>query len=133
VTPAGTPVRQTRQRTAVRQALDGLDEFKSAQQLHDLLRERGQSVGLTTVYRCLQSLADAGEVDLLVNDDGETVYRQCSAEHHHHLVCRSCGATVEIAGPDVEAWADRVAQEHGFSEVSHTMEVFGMCPDCSQA
>jgi Fur family transcriptional regulator, ferric uptake regulator len=131
VTARRAPVRQTRQRTAVREILDGLEEFKSAQQLHDLLRERGQSVGLTTVYRSIQSLVDAGEVDLLVNDDGETVYRKCSAEHHHHLVCRRCGTTVEIAGPDVEAWADRVAKENGFSHVSHTMEVFGLCAPCS--
>ena len=131
MTARPAPVRQTRQRTAVREVLEGLDEFKSAQQLHDLLRERGQSVGLSTVYRSIQSLVDAGEVDLLVNDDGETVYRKCSAEHHHHLVCRRCGTTVEIAGPDVEAWAGRVAEENGFTHVSHTMEVFGLCATCA--
>jgi Fur family ferric uptake transcriptional regulator len=123
--------RQTRQRTAVKALLDDLDEFRSAQQLHDLLREQGASVGLTTVYRSLQALADAGEVDLLVNDDGETLYRRCSEHHHHHLVCRSCGTTVEIAGPDVETWADDVAAEHGFTAVSHTVELFGLCADCS--
>jgi Fur family ferric uptake transcriptional regulator len=123
--------RQTRQRTAVKALLDDLDEFRSAKQLHDLLREQGASVGLTTVYRSLQALADAGEVDLLVNDDGETLYRRCSEHHHHHLVCRSCGTTVEIAGPDVETWADDVAAEHGFTAVSHTVELFGLCADCS--
>ena len=123
--------RQTRQRAAVTNLLSELEEFKSAQQLHDLLRERGDSVGLTTVYRCLQSLSDAGELDLLVNDDGETLYRKCSDEHHHHLVCRTCGTTVEIAGPDVESWADRVAGEHGFTSVSHTVELFGLCSSCA--
>lgn len=124
------PVRQTRQRAAVKALLAELDDFRSAQQLHDLLRERGASIGLTTVYRSLQALADAGDVDLLVNDDGETVYRKCSDSHHHHLVCRSCGTTVEIEGPAVESWADRVASEHGFSEVSHTVEIFGLCSNC---
>lgn len=123
--------RQTRQRAAVTNLLSALEEFKSAQQLHDLLRERGDSVGLTTVYRCLQALSDAGELDLLVNDDGETLYRKCSDEHHHHLVCRTCGTTVEIAGPDVESWADRVAGEHGFTSVSHTVELFGLCSSCA--
>lgn len=126
-------VRQTRQRTAVRDLLDGLQEFKSAQQLHDLLRANGTQVGLTTVYRSLQSLADAGEVDLLVNDDGESVYRRCSSEHHHHLVCRDCGRTIEIAGPAVERWANATAREHGFSDVSHTLEIFGRCSDCSSS
>lgn len=131
--PAAAPLRQTRQRTAVKAALEGRDEFMSAQQLHDLLRHQGHSVGLTTVYRSLQALADAGEVDLLVTDDGETVYRQCSPEHHHHLVCRTCGRTVEIAGPAVETWADAIAQEHGFTQISHTLELFGLCASCSSA
>lgn len=129
---AHAPVRQTRQRTAVKAALEGRDEFMSAQQLHDLLRHQGESVGLTTVYRSLQGLADAGEVDLLVTDDGETVYRRCSPEHHHHLVCRSCGRTVEIAGPAVEAWTDAIARENGFTEISHTLELFGVCRACGE-
>jgi Fur family ferric uptake transcriptional regulator len=124
------PQRQTRQRTAVAELLAEINDFRSAQQLHDDLRHRGESVGLTTVYRCLQSLTAAGEIDFLVNDEGETVYRKCSGEHHHHLVCRTCGATVEIAGPTVERWADAVAAEHGYADVSHTMELFGLCPKC---
>lgn len=124
------PQRQTRQRTAVAELLAEINDFRSAQQLHDDLRHRGESVGLTTVYRCLQSLSAAGEIDFLINDEGETVYRKCSGEHHHHLVCRACGATVEIAGPTVERWADAVAAEHGYAEVSHTMELFGLCPKC---
>ena len=87
---------------------DGTDDFTSAQDLHARLRERGQTVGLATVYRTLQSMADAGEVDVLRTDDGEAVYRACShRHHHHHLVCRACGRTVEVEGPAVERWADR--------------------------
>lgn len=128
---AHSPVRQTRQRTAVKDLLDGQDGFRSAQQVHDLLRKGGESVGLTTVYRSLQALAASGEVDLLINDDGETVYRKCGAAHHHHLVCRQCGRTVEIAGPTVESWADQVAAQHGFTDVSHTLELFGACSACA--
>lgn len=125
-----TAVRTTRQRTAVSEALDARSEFTSAQELHDLLRKQGVNIGLTTVYRCLQGLAAAGDIDQLVNDDGETVYRRCSQQHHHHLVCRACGTTVEIAGPTVETWAHTVADEHGFTDVSHTVELFGLCPAC---
>ena len=124
-------MRPTRQRNAVAAALAATEGFSSAQALHEVLRSRGESVGLTTVYRHLQALADAGEVDALRTDDGETVYRQCRQEdHHHHLVCRSCGATVEVSGPAVEAWADAVAAEHGYRDVSHTLEVFGTCAAC---
>lgn len=125
-------MRPTRQRTAVAAALSSLEGFTSAQSLHEALRARGESVGLTTVYRHLQALADAGEVDALRTDDGETVYRRCTGdEHHHHLVCRSCGATEEVSGPEVEAWASAVAARHGYRDVSHTLEVFGTCPACS--
>ncbi|MBA2769545.1 MAG: transcriptional repressor [Sporichthyaceae bacterium] len=126
----GAPVRATRQRSAITTALDSCDEFLSAQELHSLLRRRGEPIGLTTVYRALQTLADAGEVDVLRQVDGESVYRRCSTGHHHHLVCRGCGRAVEVEGPAVERWAQRVAAEHGFRDVEHTVEVFGTCADC---
>ncbi|MEV0357824.1 Fur family transcriptional regulator [Nocardia sp. NPDC050697] len=123
-------VRSTRQRNAIAALLCDIEEFRSAQELHDELRKRGEGIGLTTVYRTLQSLSDAGMVDVLRTDTGESVYRQCSTGHHHHLVCRHCGRTVEVAGPAVEAWADATAAEYGFTEVSHTLEIFGTCADC---
>jgi Fur family ferric uptake transcriptional regulator len=117
----------------VASALDEVDEFRSAQELHDLLKHRGDSVGLTTVYRTLQSLADAGEVDVLRTDDGESVYRRCSDGHHHHLVCRVCGKAVEVECPAVEKWAEAIAADHGFVNVAHTVEVFGTCAECAGA
>jgi Fur family transcriptional regulator, ferric uptake regulator len=125
-----TELRPTRQRRAVSAALDSVTDFRSAQEIHALLKERGETVGLTTVYRTLQALADSGEVDVLRTGDGEALYRRCSDGHHHHLVCRDCGRTVEVAGPTVERWADRVADEHGFTDVSHTLEIFGTCAAC---
>ena len=123
-------VRSTRQRAAIASLLDTLDDFRSAQELHDELRRRGENIGLTTVYRTLQSMASAGMLDTLRNDTGESVYRRCSEHHHHHLVCRSCGSTVEVGDHEVEAWAAEVATKHGFSDVSHTIEIYGTCSDC---
>ena len=111
--------------------MDEVDDFRSAQQVHDLLKQRGVRVGLTTVYRSLQLLADTQEVDVLRAADGETSYRRCSNGHHHHLVCRHCGRTVEVDGPAVERWAQKVAAEHHYVDVSHTLEIFGTCPDCA--
>lgn len=123
--------RPTRQQVAVVGALEDHDDFRSAQDLHALLRERGERVGLATVYRTLQAMAADGEVDVLRTDDGEAVYRRCSAGHHHHLVCRVCGRTVEVEGPTVEQWTSRVSAEHGFIDVRHTLEIFGTCADCA--
>ena len=120
----------SRQRSAVRDELSRDPAFRSTQEIHASLREAGHRIGLTTVYRALQSLADADEVDVLRNDDGESTYRACSAGHHHHVVCRSCGTTVEVEGRAVETWAERVAREHGFVDVEHTVEVSGTCSRC---
>lgn len=123
-------VRSTRQRAAISGLLEKLDDFRSAQELHDELRTRGENIGLTTVYRTLQSMSAAGLLDTLRNDTGESVYRRCSTDHHHHLVCRGCGCTVEVGDREVETWAARVAAEHGFRDVSHTIEIFGTCSGC---
>lgn len=130
---AGTEgaVRSTRQRAAVAALLEEFEEFRSAQEVHDLLRRRGERIGLTTVYRSLQILASSGKIDMLRGPDGETFYRRCSDGHHHHLVCRTCGRTVEFDLPVVERTADKVARENGFTDVSHTLEIFGLCAQCS--
>lgn len=126
----GVSVRSTRQRAAISTLLETLDDFRSAQELHDELRRRGENIGLTTVYRTLQSMAAAGLIDTLRTDTGESVYRRCSEHHHHHLVCRSCGSTIEVGDHEVEEWATAVAAKHGFSNVSHTIEIFGTCSEC---
>jgi len=128
---APAPTRSTRQRAALAALLAELTEFRSAQEIHDLLQQRGEAVGLSTVYRNLQAMADTGQLDALHLGSGEAVFRQCSTRHHHHLVCRSCGRTEEIAAPSVEAWARRVAEEHGYIEASHHVEVVGLCSDCA--
>ena len=125
-----TSLRPTRQRRAVAAVLEECSEFRTAQQVHEALRSAGDNVGLSTVYRALQAMADAGEIDVLRSDAGEAAYRKCSDSHHHHLVCRSCGRTVEVEGPTVEKWTRAVAGEHGFTDVSHTLEIFGTCSNC---
>ncbi|MGH3516253.1 MAG: Fur family transcriptional regulator [Haloechinothrix sp.] len=130
----GTPVpgrRSTKQRAAVVELLNDIDDFRSAQELHDELRKRGEGIGLTTVYRTLQSLSEAGVIDVLRTDSGEAIYRRCSDHHHHHLVCRECGFTVEIEGPAVEHWAESIATSHGFSNINHMVEIVGTCATCA--
>lgn len=125
--------RPTRQRAAIASALSGSSEFRSAQEIHAAMAGEGTRVGLATVYRNLQAMAGDGEVDVIRTVEGEAVYRSCSTTHHHHVVCRSCGLAVEVTGDAVERWAEAVAAAHGFTEVRHTVEMDGLCPECSAA
>lgn len=131
MTSTSPATRNTWQRAAVRDLLGRLDEFRTASQLHDVLKAEGSKVGLATVYRALQALAETDEVDVLRTPDGEAAYRMCSDGHHHHLVCRTCGHTVEIAADAVEQWASDVARRYGFTDAGHDLEIFGLCAECS--
>jgi Fur family ferric uptake transcriptional regulator len=124
--------RQTKQRVAILAALRQ-GGFRSAQDWHDLLRHGGAAIGLATVYRALQALADSGEVDAVLTDTGETLYRLCQAReaHHHHLRCRVCGAAEDVDMPTFEAWAASVAAQHRYSRLEHTVELTGVCARCA--
>lgn len=125
--------RHTWQREAVREALGHSEGFVSAQTLHAGLRDSGSPIGLATVYRALTDLAVEGEADSL-QQEGESLYRACTpGSHHHHLMCRNCGLTVEIEADAVESWAQGVAAQHGFTQPSHVVDVFGLCARCSSA
>ncbi|GDX33144.1 transcriptional repressor [Actinomycetes bacterium] len=126
--------RSTKQRSAVAAAILDIDDFRSAQEIYDILKSSGDNVGLTTVYRSLQAMAAIGEIDVLVNAEGEALYRRCGQRsgHHHHLVCRTCGFTVEVEGPAVELWTYNIASEQGFVDVTHTLDIFGICASCAR-
>jgi Fur family ferric uptake transcriptional regulator len=132
-----TTKRNTWQKDAVRHALNEVKGFVSAQELHQVLKNHGSPIGLATVYRALADLAESGEADSLQaaagqSNAGETLYRACGDSHHHHLICRACGTTVEIAATTVEKWAQVIAEENGFTQASHTIEIFGTCTKCSR-
>jgi len=124
-----TAKRNTWQKDAVMHALTEAKGFVSAQQLHLVLKQHGSTIGLATVYRALTELVTLGKADSLQSNEGETLYRDCST--HHHLICNDCGVTVEIEAHDAETWASTVAKDHGFTQVTHTIDIFGLCKACS--
>jgi Fur family transcriptional regulator, ferric uptake regulator len=126
--------RNTWQRERVREALSDARGFVSAQSLHATLREENTGIGLATVYRALAGLAAQGEADSLQSPEGENLFRACATTgHHHHLICRSCGLTVEIEATAVEQWARATAAEHGFTRAEHVVDIFGLCAACTAA
>jgi Fur family ferric uptake transcriptional regulator len=123
--------RNTWQKDAVMHALSEVQGFVSAQQLFQILKQHGSPIGLATVYRTLTALVADGKADSLLSNEGENIYRDCSREHHHHLICNNCGVTVEIEAKEAETWAAKVASESGFSDVTHTIDIFGLCKKCT--
>lgn len=126
-------MRMTRQRSAISELLEETNEFLPAQRIHELLVERGERVGLATVYRNLQAMADQGAVDVLRQENSDVqLFRYCTHDgHHHHLLCRSCGTTVEITIDALEELTQTVAKRHSFTQVSHDLEIYGLCENCS--
>jgi Fur family ferric uptake transcriptional regulator len=123
--------RFTRQRAELLALLDDVGGFRTPLQLYRDLRSRGAGVGLTTVYRNLQWLCDAGEIDAMRMPTGEQLFRRCGAAHHHHLVCRNCAAAAEVSSAAMERWAATTGFNNGFTDISHTLEIFGLCAHCS--
>lgn len=134
--------RRTRQKKAVMTALQKCNDFISAQDMYQLLRDEGCNIGLATIYRQLNDLADQGVLDT-VQLHSQQLFRLCdgrqgrehsegSDHHHHHLICQKCNKTIEIDAP-YEAWLERLANEHHFVVTSHTFEVFGLCDQCVQS
>lgn len=124
-------MRTTKQRTEIADVLSTVDGFLTAQEIHALLLERGSSTGLATVYRNLAALSERGDVDSVAGVGGETRFRSCSTQHHHHLTCTDCGRTVELTLDEIEAICVKMARRHGFKNVLHTIELSGTCRKCA--
>ncbi len=129
-----TPVRRnTRQRALLEEELDRHDDFRTAQEIHQCMLSHGDTVSLATIYRSLTQMHEDGVVDQVRTESGEMAFRRCADEgHHHHLVCRQCGAAKEIDAPEFEEWADELAAAYGFTGIDHSLEINGYCPDCSR-
>ncbi|GAA1855308.1 Fur family transcriptional regulator [Microbacterium koreense] len=122
--------RVTAKRGIVQDALHRADGFVSAARVHDLITTAGTRIGLATVYRQLNALAETGEADTVAHPSGQ-LFRACTApgEHHHHLICEDCGTAADVEPPD-ESWIDQTAADHGFVVTRHVMEVYGVCAAC---
>ena len=130
------PRRNTWQREAVRGALSETEGFVSAQSLHAHLRDGGSTIGLATVYRALSDLATEGDADSL-QQDGESLYRACTTDkHHHHLICTQCGTVEDV--PAASGLEDLLAETvatidslTGFHTSTHRIDLVGICGRCA--
>jgi Fur family ferric uptake transcriptional regulator len=129
---AASGIRPTQQRVLVLEALAAEPNDATAQEIHARLRDRGERVGLATVYRTLAVLSEYTVVDALMHRPGEACYRLCGTDdHHHHLVCTECHRVVELGECDLEPWLAQLGAEHRFTVTAHSVEVAGLCAACA--
>lgn len=126
--------RNSARRTRILEHLQDVDRFLSSQEIHKQLKSQGQSLGLATVYRQLEILVEEGQLDSIVSPKGEKLFRHCGVDedHHHHIICRKCGVTKQIEISEVEEMAELAGRKYKFSDVTHSLEIFGLCEKCSK-
>ena len=124
--------RNTVKQRVVFDVLAESDRFRSAQQVYLDIRQRSSvRIGLTTVYRILHALADDSVAETQRAEDGETLYRlRASGEHRHYLVCRRCGRAEAFTPVALEACTGELPARHRFTDVTHHIDVYGICPQC---
>lgn len=123
--------RITKQRQAVEKCLNQISGFASIQEIHSELQNSGSKVGLSTVYRLIGEMHADDQLDMILNENNESLFRLCSKDHHHHIVCTDCGIAVEIVDELIESWANKVAKMNKFKLKSHQLELTGTCINCS--
>lgn len=123
--------RRGRARTAVVELLATQDCCRTAQEIYDELRGTGRPVGLASVYRTLDQLSADGFLQRIDLGDGTTRYEPVREDHHHHLVCDTCGKVEAFADERLERALHRVEDETGYRVATHDVVLRGSCSDCA--
>lgn len=125
--------RKTGARQAVAKLIDRQDGHFTAAELLAEARARRISVGRATVFRTLELLTELGSLERLDLPSGEHAYVACAPErHHHHVVCRKCGKSAEVADSGLQAIVGELGRQSGFVIESHRLELYGLCPECAK-
>ncbi len=124
----------TQRQTVLEVFLNHPGEHLSAEDVYGILRGKPLDIGLATVYRSLELLAELGILQKMEFGDGCSRYELGSAspqEHqHHHLICLKCGKVIEFSDDLLEDLEKDVAQKSGFQIVDHQVKFFGYCKEC---
>ncbi len=125
-------LRCTAQRLAVLKALDQTAHHLSAAEVLSTVRQALPKVGLATVYRTLELLADLGLVARVHLEDGCHRYTAASSGHRHQLICRNCGLVIEFGECALGGLAESIAQRTEFAIEGHWLQLYGRCRDCQR-
>ncbi len=126
-----TGLRRTAQRDLILEIFLSTEEHLTSEDLYTLVHKKDPNVGLTTVYRTLKLLTEAGLAREVGFGDGKTYYEHhYNHEHHDHMICTECGKVIEFFSPDIEALQDQMASNFGFKPTHHSLRMWGVCSAC---
>ncbi len=130
----GQGLRRTTQRDLILEVFLSTEDHLTSEDLYSLVHKKDPTIGLTTVYRTLKLLTEAGLAREVGFGDGKTYYEHhYNHEHHDHMICTECRRVIEFFSPDIEAMQDEVASNHGFKPTHHSLRMWGVCSDCQAA
>lgn len=126
-------LRRTNQRDLILETFLSTEGHLTSEDLYGLVHKQDDSIGLTTVYRTLKVLTEAGLASEVRFGDGKTYYEHLyDHEHHDHMICTACGRVIEFVSPEIEALQDEMADEFGFRPTHHSLRMWGLCSDCHE-
>ncbi len=126
-------LRRTNQRDLILETFLSIEGHLTSEDLYGLVHKQDDSIGLTTVYRTLKVLTEAGLASEVRFGDGKTYYEHLyDHEHHDHMICTACGRVIEFVSPEIEALQDEMADKFGFRPTHHSLRMWGLCSDCHE-
>ncbi|MHB9146826.1 MAG: Fur family transcriptional regulator [Symbiobacteriia bacterium] len=131
-----TPQRQVILKALMDRAQGGGEaNHLSADQVHAIVHQTNPEVGLATVYRTLDLLAELGILQKVNFGDGRSRYEftEARTRHHHHLVCVQCGRVVEFTDALARSLDSIVDEQLGFRILDQELTIYGYCSECRQA
>jgi len=118
-------------RLLVYQELSKADRPLSPRELYQSLLKKRRKIGLTSIYRSLDLFESLGIVFKMMNGS-DVRYNLCELEeHHHHIICKTCGHVVEFNFCDLTHWSQKVMESTGFQVTDHELNFYGYCKECN--
>jgi len=124
-------LKHTEQRDTILHTFLETREHLSVNELHRLVQKKDARIGFTTVYRTLKVLAECGLASEVAFHDGIARYEhQYNRRGHHHMVCTSCGSSVEFFSAEVDRLEHEIGRKYNYETTRHTFQIYGLCEDC---
>jgi Fur family transcriptional regulator, ferric uptake regulator len=124
-------LKRTQQRDTILQTFLKSEHHLNVDELIDLVRAIDPAIGHSTVYRTVNILLECGVAqEVRLGDDIRRIEPVRQDEHHDHLICVKCGRTMEFFDGSLEVAQILAASKQGFKPLTHTLKIYGLCPDC---